>query len=138
MTVSLCGRLSRRVAGSLSGNVASRIKNITGDGCRKSVICSGKNFGIKELLQKQAGRLLDNTARDLEWNGQTLPAGFACKEYAFQVLDFDDVYSIIRDSNVASQNVARRNGMSEVDILIKYYRGVEMPHIVFRASRKNI
>ena len=59
-------------------------------------------------------------------------------EDVYQVLDFDDVYSIIRDSNVASQNVARRNGMSEVDILIKYYRGVEMPHIVFRASRKNI
>ena len=53
MTVSLCGRLSRRVAGSLSGNVASRIKNITGDGCRKSVICSGKNFGIKDLPQRQ-------------------------------------------------------------------------------------
>lgn len=40
-------------SGSLSGNVASRIKNITGDGCRKSVICSGKNFGIKDLLQRQ-------------------------------------------------------------------------------------
>ena len=70
--------------------------------------------------------------------GFATEAAIACKEYAFQVLDFDDVYSIIRDSNVASQNVARRNGMSEVDILIKYYRGVEMPHIVFRASRKNI
>ena len=40
-----------------------------------------KNFGIKELLQKQAGRLLDNTARDLEWNGQTLPAGFVNHVY---------------------------------------------------------
>lgn len=29
--------------------------------------------------------------------------------------DFDEVYSIIRDSNVASQNVARRNGMTKVD-----------------------
>jgi hypothetical protein len=40
-----------------------------------------KNFGIKELLQKQAGRLLDNTAKDLEWNGQTLPAGFVNHVY---------------------------------------------------------
>ena len=36
-----------------------------------------KNFGIK----KQGGRLLDNTARDLEWNGQTLPAGFVNHVY---------------------------------------------------------
>ena len=60
-----------------------------------------------------------------------------CKEYAFQELNFDEVYSIIRDSNVASQNVARRNGMVEVDTLVKHYRGVEMPHIVFRVSRGN-
>ena len=60
------------------------------------------------------------------------------KERIYTLLGTLSVYSIIRDSNVASQNVARRNGMSEVDILIKYYRGVEMPHIVFRASRKNI
>lgn len=69
--------------------------------------------------------------------GFATEAAIACKEYAFQVLNFDEVYSIIRDSNVASQNVARRNGMIEVDTLVKHYRGVEMPHIVFRVSRGN-
>ena len=70
--------------------------------------------------------------------GFATEAAMACKEYAFQVLNFDEVYSIIRDSNVASQNVARRNGMTEVDTFVKHYRGVEMPHIIFRVSRKDI
>ena len=69
--------------------------------------------------------------------GFATEAAIACKEYAFQELNFDEVYSIIRDSNVASQNVARRNGMVGVDTLVKHYRGVEMPHIVFRVSRGN-
>jgi len=114
-------------------------------------------FALWAVVEKGSGELIGQCGITYqEYNGGWVPevgylfrkefwhkgfateAAIACKEYAFQVLDFDDVYSIIRDSNVASQNVARRNGMSEVDILIKYYRGVEMPHIVFRASRKNI
>ena len=42
----------RRVVVNLSGNVASRIRNITGDGCRKSDICSGKSFGIRDLPRR--------------------------------------------------------------------------------------
>ena len=114
-------------------------------------------FALWAVVEKGSGELIGQCGITYqEYNGGWVPevgylfrkefwhkgfateAAIACKEYAFQVLDFDDVYSIIRDSNVASQNVARRNGMSEVDILIKYSRGVEMPHIVFRASRKNI
>ena len=52
MTVSHCGRSSRKAMASLSGNVVSRTKNITGAGFWKSVICSGKNFGIKDLPRK--------------------------------------------------------------------------------------
>ena len=40
-------------------------------------------------------------------------------------------YSIIRDTNIASQNVARRMGMHPIDTIVKHYRGVDMPHIVF-------
>lgn len=63
--------------------------------------------------------------------GYATEAAAACKEYGFDVLLFDALYSIIRDTNVASQNVALRNGMRPIDKVVKHYRGVEMPHIVF-------
>lgn len=63
--------------------------------------------------------------------GYATEAAAACKEYGFHVLHFDALYSIIRDMNVASQNVALRNGMRPIDKVVKHYRGVEMPHIVF-------
>lgn len=113
-------------------------------------------FALWAVIEKSNGELIGqsgityqeyNGGRVLEvgylfrqefWHkGFATEAAIACKEYAFQVLNFDEVYSIIRDSNVASQNVARRNGMIEVDTLVKHYRGVEMPHIVFRVSREN-
>lgn len=58
----------------------------------------------------------------------------ACKNYGFSILRFDALYSIIRDNNTASRNVALRNGMQPVDTVVKHYRGVDMPHIVFRAD----
>lgn len=44
-------------------------------------------------------------------NGYATEAAAGLKEYAFRVLGRDEVYSIIRDSNAASQRVAERNGM---------------------------
>ena len=44
--------------------------------------------------------------------GYAMEAARACKEYAFETLEADEVSSIIRDTNTASQNVALRNGMS--------------------------
>lgn len=63
--------------------------------------------------------------------GYATEAAAACKEYGFHVLHFDALYSIIRDTNIVSQNVALRNGMRPIDKVVKHYRGVEMPHIVF-------
>ena len=113
-------------------------------------------FALWAVIEKSSGELIGQCGITYqEYNGGRVPevgylfrkefwhkgfateAAIACKEYAFQELNFDEVYSIIRDSNVASQNVARRNGMVEVDTLVKHYRGVEMPHIVFRVSRGN-
>lgn len=68
-------------------------------------------------------------------NGYATEAARACKEYAFNTLKESEVYSIIRDTNTASQNVAIRNGMIKTDSLIKHYRGVEMPHDVFSVKR---
>ncbi|WP_368347662.1 GNAT family N-acetyltransferase, partial [Parabacteroides merdae] len=52
----------------------------------------------------------------------------------FHTLGFEEVYSIIRDTNIASQKVARRNGMQKVATFIKHYRGVDMPHFVYKVS----
>lgn len=63
--------------------------------------------------------------------GYATEAAVACREYAFHKLGFAEVYSIIRNTNVASQKVAMRNGMKPVGRLVKHYRGVEMPHLIY-------
>ena len=69
--------------------------------------------------------------RDCWHNGYAIEAARACKHYAFEVLCVPEVCSIIRDTNLASMNVAIRNGMMVRDRFVKHYRGVDMPHLVF-------
>ena len=45
--------------------------------------------------------------------GYATEAAKVCKEYAFKILKAPEVCSIIRDTNIASQNVAIRNGMKK-------------------------
>lgn len=66
--------------------------------------------------------------------GYATEAGLACREYAFSRLGVPAVYSIIRDTNVPSIRVAKRLGMSACAALVKHYRGIEMPHTVFRVE----
>lgn len=68
-------------------------------------------------------------------NGYASEAAAACKKYAFEVLKADEVCSIIRDTNLPSQKVAERNGMTKADTWTKHYRGVDMPHFKFVAYR---
>lgn len=63
--------------------------------------------------------------------GYATEAAIACREYGFNKLRFEVMYSIIRDSNEASKNVALRNGMIPIDHITKHYRGIDMLHIVF-------
>lgn len=70
--------------------------------------------------------------------GYAAEAAEACREYGFNTLHFNELYSIIRDTNIASQEVAIRNGMKLVDSVVKYYRGIDMPHLIFRVRRQNI
>ncbi len=62
------------------------------------------------------------------YQGYATEAAIACKKYAFEVLKAKEVCSIIRDTNIPSQNVAIRNGMTIMDQWIKHYRGVDMLH----------
>lgn len=72
----------------------------------------------------------------LYWHkGYALEAAKACKKYAFERLNAEEVCSIIRNTNTASQKVAVRNGMIVMDSWTKHYRGVDMPHDRYVVTR---
>ncbi|MCI9120431.1 MAG: GNAT family N-acetyltransferase [Oscillibacter sp.] len=79
----------------------------------------------KDLEVLEIGYLFQRTF----WHrGYATEAARACREYAFHVLDREEVCSIIRDTNLPSQRVALRTGMTVKDHWVKHYRGVDMPH----------
>lgn len=72
----------------------------------------------------------------LYWHkGYATEAARACKKYAFEELKADEVCSIIRDTNIASQKVAVRNGMTKTSAWTKHYKGVDMPHYRYVVRR---
>lgn len=68
--------------------------------------------------------------------GYAAEAAIACREYAFTVLDADSVCSMIRDTHIASQNVAVRNGMKIIDKAAKNFRNTEMNFFIFCRTDK--
>lgn len=104
-------------------------------------------FGLWAVILKETGDMIGQCGLTMQpWKDkQVLEIGYlfaklywhkgyatetakACKEYAFEILKADEVCSIIRDTNIASQKVAIRNDMSVSDNWTKHYRGVDMPH----------
>ena len=67
--------------------------------------------------------------------GYAIEAAAACRDHAFDVLGVDRVYAQIRDTNLASMNVAIRLGMTVRGRFVKHYRGVDMPHLAFAVDR---
>ncbi len=111
-------------------------------------------FGLWAVIQKETDEMIGQCGLTMQpwkdrevleigylfqrlfWHkGYAVEAAKACKKYAFEVLNADEVCSIIRDTNTASQNVAIRNGMIAVDSWTKHYRGVDMPHYRYVVSR---
>lgn len=68
--------------------------------------------------------------------GYASEAARACRDHAFEILKAEEVYSVIRDNNTASQNVAKRNGMKIAGSFVKFYYGIHMPHYLFRITRE--
>ena len=73
--------------------------------------------------------------KDYWHQGYATEAASACRQYAFTKLGVDEVYSIVRDTNIAAQNVAKRNGMTICDTTIKHYYDMNMPHYLFVVRR---
>ena len=71
-------------------------------------------------------------------NGYATEAAVACKKYAFDKLGVEEVFSIIRDTNIPSQNVAKRNGMTRKSSIIKHYYGIDMPHYLYSVTKKEL
>lgn len=105
------------------------------------------NFGLWAVILKETDEMIGQCGLTMQpwkdeevleigylferthWHkGYATEAARACKKYAFEILKADEVCSIIRDTNIASQKVAVRNGMNVADSWIKHYRGVDMLH----------
>lgn len=67
--------------------------------------------------------------------GYATEAAKACRDLAFAEFGADRVYAQVRDTNLASMNVAIRLGMTVRSRFVKYYRGVDMPHLAFAVDR---
>lgn len=80
----------------------------------------------------EVGYLLEKAA----WHkGYATEAARACRDYAFDTLGFEEVCTIIRENNLPSQAVARRNGMEVRGRQVRHYYGMDMPHLVFTIRR---
>ena len=74
-----------------------------------------------------------------EWGrGLATEAARGCVSWAFDHTGTDDVYAIVRDTNLASMNVAIRLGRPVRTREVRHYRGVEMPHLVFAITRRDM
>lgn len=112
-------------------------------------------FGLWAVVLKETGEMIGQCGLTMQlwkdeevlevgylfqrsyWHkGYATEAARACKKYAFESLNADEVCSIIRDTNTASQGVAIRNDMIRTDCWVKHYRGVDMLHYRYVVIRK--
>lgn len=89
-----------------------------------------QNIGDRDVVE--VGYLF---AKKFWHNGYATEAAVACKKYAFDELGVEEVFSIIRDTNIASQNVAKRNGMTQKSSIVKHYYGIDMPHYLYSVTK---
>lgn len=99
-----------REGGALAGFIGPLLETV--DGARR--------MGVAYILGK-----------DFWGRGYATEGASACIDYAFDQLRAEEVIAEIRPENSASRHVAERLGMAERGSLIKIYRGIEMPHIIY-------
>ncbi|GGO60163.1 acetyltransferase [Microbacterium nanhaiense] len=63
--------------------------------------------------------------------GYATESASACVAHAFSQLAAPRVWAQVRDTNIASMNVAIRLGMTVRGRFVTSYRGIDMPHLAF-------
>lgn len=111
-------------------------------------------FGLWAVLLKESGEMIGQAGLTMQpcegeqvleigyllkvrfWHhGYAREAAEGCKRYAFETLDADRVYAIIKADNEPSKRVARAIGMSRVkEFFTEYYHG-QMLHELYGAER---
>lgn len=110
-------------------------------------------FGLWAVIHKETNEFLGQcglTIQDLNGNeyleigylfkkkhwhkGYAVEAALGCKKYAFEELKAEKLYSIIRENNIASLNVAEKIGMVKTDEFIKHYYNMDMLHYIFETK----
>lgn len=111
-------------------------------------------FGLWAVILKETGALIGQCGLTIQqignknvvevgylfnkayWHkGYATESAIACKNYAFNNLNINEVYSIIRENNTSSINVARRNGMTLKGKFVKHYYGIDMPHLIYSVKK---
>lgn len=93
---------------------------------------------MQDCNGKQVPELGWHLRKDCWHQGFATEAALACRQYAFEKLGFDEVYAIIRDTNIPSQNVAKRVGMTRKGHMVKHYYGMDMPHLIFSVRKSDL
>ncbi len=126
--------------------LANQARRYREDGFGLWAVCakqSGEMLGQcgitwQSLAEKQVPEIGYLFAQKFWRRGYAIEAAKACRSYAFEKLGFAEVFSIIRDTNLASMNVAIRNGMLVRSRFTKQYYGMEMPHLVFSVKKREV
>lgn len=106
-----------------------------GEAAGAHALLSGSIDATPRTLQvPEVGYLL---AKRYWHHGYATESARACMEFAFDVLGVPEVFSCIRDDNMPSLAVARRNGMELCGRFSKQYYGQDMEHLLYVARKES-
>lgn len=106
-----------------------------GEATGAHALLSGSIDATPRTLQvPEVGYLL---AKRYWHHGYATESARACMEFAFDVLGVPEVFSCIRDDNMPSLAVARRNGMELCGRFSKQYYGQDMEHLLYVARKES-
>lgn len=74
-------------------------------------------------------------AARFQGQGFAVEAARVCRDHAFTALEAPAVWAKVRDTNLASMNVAIRLGMLVRRRFVVHYQGIDMPHLGFAITR---
>lgn len=98
---------------------------------------SDYGFGLWAVILKETDKMIGQCGLTMQEcnDSMVLEIGYLFMKEFWHRGYAAEVFSIIRDTNTASQRIAKRNGMTVTGKLIKHYMGIDMPHLVYSVKR---